>query len=94
MAHGARVAAEVDGVNTERWNRIKLLHAKAEGLSKEERDAFLAEECKDDPELLRAVEELLAAEGLPWTSFRPQYIYGPNTNKRDYVSLRILSILL
>ena len=33
----------------------------------------------------RAVEELLAAEGLPWTSFRPQYIYGPKTNKRDYV---------
>ena len=42
----------------------------------------------------RAVEELLAAEGLPWTSFRPQYIYGPNTNKRDYVSSRILSIML
>ena len=33
----------------------------------------------------RAVEELLAAEGLPWTSFRPQYIYGPKTNKRDYI---------
>ena len=33
----------------------------------------------------RAVEELLAAKGLPWTSFRPQYIYGPKTNKRDYV---------
>jgi nucleoside-diphosphate-sugar epimerase len=30
--------------------------------------------------------ELLAAElGLPWTSFRPQYIYGPKTNKRDYL---------
>eukprot|EP00614_Pseudopedinella_elastica_P008746 CAMPEP_0172607498 /NCGR_PEP_ID=MMETSP1068-20121228/27667_1 /TAXON_ID=35684 /ORGANISM="Pseudopedinella elastica, Strain CCMP716" /LENGTH=360 /DNA_ID=CAMNT_0013410523 /DNA_START=14 /DNA_END=1096 /DNA_ORIENTATION=- len=33
----------------------------------------------------RAVEELLASEGLPWTSFRPQYIYGPLTNKRDYI---------
>jgi nucleoside-diphosphate-sugar epimerase len=30
--------------------------------------------------------ELLAVElGLPWTSFRPQYIYGPKTNKRDYL---------
>ena len=33
----------------------------------------------------RAVEELLAAEGLPWTAFRPQYIYGPLTNKRGYI---------
>ncbi|CAN0004699.1 unnamed protein product, partial [Phaeothamnion confervicola] len=30
--------------------------------------------------------ELYAAElGLPWTAFRPQYIYGPKTNKRDYL---------
>jgi hypothetical protein len=30
--------------------------------------------------------ELHAQElGLPWTSFRPQYIYGPKTNKRDYL---------
>lgn len=33
----------------------------------------------------RKVEVLLAENGLPWTSFRPQYIYGPNTNKRDYL---------
>jgi len=33
----------------------------------------------------RAVEELLEAEGLPFTVFRPQYIYGPKTNKRDYI---------
>jgi nucleoside-diphosphate-sugar epimerase len=31
------------------------------------------------------VEEYLAKLGLPWTSFRPQYIYGPKTNKRDYI---------
>ncbi len=34
---------------------------------------------------LLLVEELIANEGLPWTSFRPQYIYGPKTNKRDYL---------
>ena len=33
----------------------------------------------------RKVELLLDAEGLPWTVFRPQYIYGPKTNKRDYI---------
>ena len=33
----------------------------------------------------RAVEKMLADQGLPWTSFRPQYIYGPYTNKRDYL---------
>eukprot|EP00286_Rhodomonas_abbreviata_P018628 CAMPEP_0181298194 /NCGR_PEP_ID=MMETSP1101-20121128/5651_1 /TAXON_ID=46948 /ORGANISM="Rhodomonas abbreviata, Strain Caron Lab Isolate" /LENGTH=362 /DNA_ID=CAMNT_0023403197 /DNA_START=14 /DNA_END=1102 /DNA_ORIENTATION=- len=33
----------------------------------------------------RGVEEYLASQGLPWTSFRPQYIYGPATNKRDYL---------
>jgi len=33
----------------------------------------------------RAVEELLATEGLPFSVFRPQYIYGPKTNKRDYI---------
>merc|ERR1719183_2850863 len=33
----------------------------------------------------REVEEFLASEGLPWTAFRPQYIYGPKTNKRDYI---------
>lgn len=32
-----------------------------------------------------AVEKHLAELGLPWTSFRPQYIYGPKTNKREYL---------
>jgi len=33
----------------------------------------------------RAVEKYIEGIGLPWTSFRPQYIYGPYTNKRDYL---------
>lgn len=43
---------------------------------------------EDDPVLdtgQGGVETLLAAEGLPWTSFRPQYIYGPKANKRTYL---------
>ncbi|CEM02236.1 unnamed protein product [Vitrella brassicaformis CCMP3155] len=33
----------------------------------------------------RQVEKTLEAMKVPWTSFRPQYIYGPYTNKRDYL---------
>jgi len=31
------------------------------------------------------VEKYADSIGLPWSSFRPQYIYGPFTNKRDYL---------
>jgi len=33
----------------------------------------------------KEVEDYLNQIGLPWSSFRPQYIYGPLTNKRDYL---------
>mmetsp|Transcript_2045 Transcript_2045/g.2926 ORF Transcript_2045/g.2926 Transcript_2045/m.2926 type:complete len:394 (-) Transcript_2045:83-1264(-) len=33
----------------------------------------------------KEVEDYLDYKRLPWTSFRPQYIYGPLTNKRDYL---------
>merc|ERR1719269_154157 len=41
---------------------------------------------KDPPTGQREVEMTLEKE-LPgrWTAFRPQYIYGPYTNKRDYL---------
>lgn len=32
-----------------------------------------------------AIEREAAANGLNWAAFRPQYIYGPLTNKRDYL---------
>jgi len=31
---------------------------------------------------IRAVEKILEASTIPYTIFRPQYIYGPNANKR------------
>lgn len=41
---------------------------------------------KDPPTGQREVEMQLEAElGTRWTAFRPQYIYGPYTNKRDYL---------
>lgn len=36
---------------------------------------------KDDNEC-RMIEKYLESQDMPWTSFRPQYIYGDNTNKR------------
>lgn len=33
----------------------------------------------------REVEQFLDENGLPYSAFRPQYIYGPKTNKRDYL---------
>eukprot|EP00629_Pelagomonadales_sp_RCC1024_P015608 CAMPEP_0119260470 /NCGR_PEP_ID=MMETSP1329-20130426/839_1 /TAXON_ID=114041 /ORGANISM="Genus nov. species nov., Strain RCC1024" /LENGTH=364 /DNA_ID=CAMNT_0007259893 /DNA_START=82 /DNA_END=1176 /DNA_ORIENTATION=- len=52
----------------------------AKGLLKEEKAV------KDPPTGQREVEMALEAE-LPgkWCAFRPQYIYGPYTNKRDYL---------
>ena len=63
-----------------------------------EKSGKLSEGCAVDPESKqRAVEE-----GAPpqifapkrkkhakWCSFRPQYIYGPHTNKRDYLDWRV-----
>lgn len=40
------------------------------------------DEVKADNEC-RVVEEFIASSGVTWTSFRPQYIYGSNTNKRS-----------
>ena len=49
------MTAEID------WARLKELFDRAAGLAPEERDALLAHECADAPDLRRQVEELLAA---------------------------------
>ena len=33
----------------------------------------------------RIMEEFIASSGVSWNSFRPQYIYGSNTNKRSNI---------
>lgn len=38
---------------------------------------------EDNPQL--QIERRAAEAGLPWVAFRPQYIYGPKTHKRDYI---------
>merc|ERR1719401_1059853 len=39
---------------------------------------------KEDNKQL-SLERNAAAAGLAWSAYRPQYIYGPKTNKRDYI---------
>mmetsp|Transcript_53398 Transcript_53398/g.107282 ORF Transcript_53398/g.107282 Transcript_53398/m.107282 type:complete len:213 (+) Transcript_53398:50-688(+) len=41
-------------------------------------------EVKEDNKQL-GIERSAAAQGLSWSAYRPQYIYGPKTNKRDYI---------
>lgn len=39
---------------------------------------------KEDNKQL-GIEKTAAAKGLRWSAFRPQYIYGPKTNKPEYL---------
>ncbi|MFN7998109.1 MAG: protein kinase [Bryobacteraceae bacterium] len=49
-------------INPERWSRMKRLFAGAMSIATERREAFLAENCPDDPELLQEVRGLLSGD--------------------------------
>ncbi len=49
--------------NLDNWDKIKTLFNKAIELSPEERDAFLDESCKDEPELKKEIESLIESFG-------------------------------
>ena len=51
-------------MNKERWRQIKAVFSEASELPLAERRTFLANACKDDPELLPEVERLLAADEM------------------------------
>jgi eukaryotic-like serine/threonine-protein kinase len=50
-------------VEAERWQRIKELHEALLPLSRGQRHAMLDSECRNDPELRRELDSLLACEG-------------------------------
>lgn len=52
-------------ISRERWKQIDALFDAALDRPPSERDAFLREQCDDDPELYRSVKELLAASEAP-----------------------------
>ncbi|MHB1328273.1 MAG: serine/threonine-protein kinase, partial [Gemmatimonadales bacterium] len=54
-------------MNAERWDRVQDLFHRAVDLPETARDAFLAEQCRDDPSLVPEVKALLAADAREHT---------------------------
>ena len=72
---------------SERWQRVKDVLGAVDGLDLPQREAALEDLCRDDPELRREVDSLLAhedrigllsepADHVPWTPTEPQQV-GP-----------------
>ena len=51
-----------EAISPERWQKVKHLFHSAVGLEGEQRNAFLAENCRDDEQLLDLVERMIAAD--------------------------------
>jgi hypothetical protein len=54
-----------DPMSTDRWQRVQDLFVAALECDGTARARFIGDECRDDPELLREVESLLAAHERP-----------------------------
>jgi len=68
------------------WAPKAYAYVSSGGMYKPRGDKALIEvgEVKEDNKQL-SIERNAASLGLNWSAFRPQYIYGPKTNKRDYI---------
>lgn len=68
------------------WKPKAYAYVSSGGMYKPVGDGPLVESgaVKEDNEQL-GNERSAAEKGLAWSAFRPQYIYGPKTNKRDYL---------
>lgn len=68
------------------WNPKAYAYVSSGGMYKPVPEGPLLETTavKEDNKQL-GIERSAADAGLPWSAFRPQYIYGPKTNKRDYI---------
>lgn len=68
------------------WNPKAYAYVSSGGMYKPVAEGPLLEvgEVKEDNKQL-GIERSAQAAGLAWSAFRPQYIYGPKTNKRDYI---------
>jgi len=67
------------------WGVKSFVYVSSAGMYKNDVPQLMKEDGEVKATGQKAVEEHLASLDLPWTSFRPQYIYGPKTNKRDYL---------
>jgi len=68
------------------WRPQAYAYVSSGGMYKPVGDGPLLETgaVKEDNKQL-SIERHAASLGLNWSAFRPQYIYGPKTNKRDYI---------
>merc|ERR1740129_1132060 len=68
------------------WNPKAYAYVSSGGMYKPIPDGPLIEvgDVKEDNKQL-GIERHAAQLGLNWSAWRPQYIYGPKTNKRDYI---------
>eukprot|EP00613_Pedinella_sp_CCMP2098_P052124 CAMPEP_0171880162 /NCGR_PEP_ID=MMETSP0992-20121227/38287_1 /TAXON_ID=483369 /ORGANISM="non described non described, Strain CCMP2098" /LENGTH=364 /DNA_ID=CAMNT_0012505869 /DNA_START=14 /DNA_END=1108 /DNA_ORIENTATION=- len=78
----AELAAPLVGLAQE-WKCGSFVFVSSGGLYLGESQPMVETDVVKEKADLRGVENLLAEKKLPWTCFRPQYIYGPNANKRD-----------
>jgi len=67
------------------WNVKSYCYVSSAGMYKPDVPQPMVEVCTVKTSGQREVEMFLHDNGLPYTAFRPQYIYGPKTNKRDYL---------
>eukprot|EP00933_Yihiella_yeosuensis_P062507 TRINITY_DN6546_c2_g1_i1.p1 TRINITY_DN6546_c2_g1~~TRINITY_DN6546_c2_g1_i1.p1 ORF type:complete len:420 (+),score=105.59 TRINITY_DN6546_c2_g1_i1:73-1332(+) len=68
------------------WNPKAYAYVSSGGMYKPVKEGGMLEtgDVKEDNKQL-SIEKSAADAGLNWSAYRPQYIYGPKTNKRDYL---------
>eukprot|EP00612_Vaucheria_litorea_P001805 CAMPEP_0171455490 /NCGR_PEP_ID=MMETSP0945-20130129/2363_1 /TAXON_ID=109269 /ORGANISM="Vaucheria litorea, Strain CCMP2940" /LENGTH=383 /DNA_ID=CAMNT_0011980739 /DNA_START=107 /DNA_END=1258 /DNA_ORIENTATION=+ len=67
------------------WGVKNYVYVSSAGMYKNSEEVPLLETDPVKETGQREVELLAEEMDLPWTAFRPQYIYGPLMNKRDYL---------
>ena len=90
-------SGEEPKVNTEHWRQVEELYAHVAGLDAAERVRVLSEKRRDEPELVREVESLIAAEPLderflstPWVNGAITADAAPSLAGRTIGGFRLL----
>src|SRR5262249_13661067 len=74
-------------MNTETWERLKQLYIVALELPVDEREPFVVETCKDNPELRDEILAMLRVNKLPSTILEEPVVHVDWSTKDDVVSV-------
>jgi len=85
FAKDVKTVQTVAALAKDQWKVKSYCYVSSAGMYEASVPQPMTEDCKTKETGQRGVEEYLKDQSLPFTAFRPQYIYGPKTNKRDYV---------